>query len=554
MNKSRKNNIKIIRKNTGWDDEKIIRKLTIAKDKYGIKSFRYTLNEFWKLEDKEMEETNKKIEEYMKKNKYQLSVIKEKDHVLKEVIAARKIVSDKYGINSDDFYEQKLYKMSSRKFNKFIKMKKLSFDRKELLKEFKITKQTYERKHLDLLSDNEFKRYIKALEQIRNNEKRDDEFYINLAMDRTNLSKDKLLKDMEKCEEIGIKKKKYVQKGAYNLNEKERIELSEFLKEDRKRIIRESWGFIDGICKKTGWPIQKVELMQKEAKARCGCSYEDYLAFEFWNVSPQKQKTYATLQKYDKVRIKFDEFFSTRNNFDNKSNFNIVFKDYIKRVWFTNENLTYEKFIKYIKGLKKIIVKPLSSTCGIGITTYECNKSEEDNKKIYNKLVSLDKSIIEEYIVQNKELTEFCRTSVNTVRVYTVYDKGVCDIVYAFLRMGNGGPVDNFHADGLAANINVETGIVDSNAVNVNNEVYKNSPATGKKIKGFEIPYWKEIVELSKELSKIVPDSKAIGWDFAITENGIDIIEGNTGAYFVYQLIKVQTKTGIAKNLIDKYL
>jgi len=168
--------------------------------------------------------------------------------------------------------------------------------------------------------------------------------------------------------------------------------------------------------------------------------------------------------------------------------------------------------------------------------------------------MSIGKAIIEEYIVQSKEMLEFCPTSVNTVRVTTIIHNGKCELVSSLFRIGNGDVVDNFHANGVAANVNVKTGIVDTHAIDVNNNIHKRSPMTNKKIKGFRIPNWDQIVKLCNEIAYVVDDSKLIGWDFAVTENGIDLIEGNTGAYFVVQLAKSTQNKGLKASMVDKYL
>ena len=204
--------------------------------------------------------------------------------------------------------------------------------------------------------------------------------------------------------------------------------------------------------------------------------------------------------------------------------------------------------------LNKIIIKPLSSSCGIGIKCYECQNDEKKDKEIYDFIMSIGEAIIEEYIVQSKEMLEFCPTSVNTVRVTTIVHNGKCELLSSLFRIGNGDVVDNFHANGVAANVNVKTGIVDTHAIDVNNNIHKVSPMTKKPIKGFNIPHWDEIVELCNKLAFVVEDSKLIGWDFAVTENGIDLIEGNTGAYFVVQLVNEMKNKGLKSSMIDKYL
>jgi len=52
-------------------------------------------------------------------------------------------------------------------------------------------------------------------------------------------------------------------------------------------------------------------------------------------------------------------------------------------------------------------------------------------------------------------------------------------------------------------------------------------PTTKVKVDGFVIPYWKEIIKMTKEAAKVNDDVNVVGWDVAITENGPLIIDGN---------------------------
>ena len=493
-------------KKSGLDREIVELKLMYAK-KNGMKYKRFLLNRAWELSIEEIIELNKKIEDYLEEKREDLDLLKLKTGLLKEEIVAKKFVVNRYGITDKTYFNRKIYLIRGKKFDK----------------------------------------YVDALKKIQENEKNTE-----LAMKRTGWSKEKTLKEMEFAKTKGVDYKHFVSKGGYKLENLDSI--SEFLKKDKVRINKNTKEYINKIMDVTKWNIEKLEFEIRNAKANSECSYEDYYGFKLYKKNSKKQSEYATLVSFDRLRNKYNEYYSTRNNFDVKSNFNKVFAKYIKRSWFINDNLSYDDFKFKIKNLNKIIVKPLSSTCGIGIKCFECNVSEEQNKKAYEFIMSSGKAIVEEYIVQSSEMLEFCPTSVNTVRVTTIVKDGKCELVSSLFRIGNGGVVDNFHANGVAANVNVKTGIVDTHAIDVNNKIYKRSPMTNKKIKGFKIPSWDKIVELCNEIAFVVKDSKLIGWDFAITEDGIDLIEGNTGAYFVVQLAKSTQNKGLKKEMIDKYM
>ena len=421
-------------------------------------------------------------------------------------------------------------------------------------KKYMIPKKLFVRLHLYELSNKELREYAKGIRQRAVVVARNDKFFIEQVCRKAGWSKSKAIAEMTKAKKKGISFQKFAQKGVYGYTEKETERLAKFFKRDKTRINTNREYYVDEIMKATGWCRGKVELEVLKAKNNCECSYEDYLGFKLWELSPKEQKKYVTLPVFDRMRIKYNEFRPTRNNFDNKVQFNKVFKKYINRVWFSNEGLTFEQFEKNIKGLKKIIVKPLLATCGIGVEAFEVNKSKKENKEIYEKIKSRGTSIIEEYIIQTKEMAEFCPTSVNTIRVYTIRVNGKVIPLASFIRMGNGGVVDNFHANGCAAGINIEKGVVETNAVDVKRNVYVNAPATGKKIKGFKIPRWKEILKICEAAAQEVDGVNLIGWDLAITTKGIILIEGNPAGYYISQLICTEDRIGLMPVLVDPYL
>ena len=53
-------------------------------------------------------------------------------------------------------------------------------------------------------------------------------------------------------------------------------------------------------------------------------------------------------------------------------------------------------------------------------------------------------------------------------------------------------------------------------------------PVTGGRIEGFELPFWKETVDLAIQAHETFTDIALIGWDIALTPDGPVIIEGNS--------------------------
>lgn len=405
---------------------------------------------------------------------------------------------------------------------------------------------------LDLSDKEEFLKY-KKLKQERS--KISSDFYTDIAIMRSGLSKAKIKTDMNLARIMGISNLKYVQKCVWSLNEAERKKLSKFLIKDKERIAKNKKKYVSTVMEKTGWTKGKTELEILKSSAICGASYEDYCSFRLYEIPLKKHSEYITLDMFDKMRLKYNEHFTAKEFFDDKAKFNETFSDLINRSWFVNKNLSYEEFEKNISSLKDILVKPLSSTKGMGIKKYKCGKSKKARKELYEELINLPESIIEEYIVQHKDVMKFCPTSVNTVRITTIYHNNKCKFLYAVFRMGQGDVVDNFHAGGIAATIDVKTGIVVSNASDLNGNVFSKNPYSKLKIKGFKIPHWDKIISTCKKASNRVDGVSLIGWDFAITENGVELIEGNPGvSYVLAQIPNIEDRIGLSPVMVKPYL
>ena len=80
-------------------------------------------------------------------------------------------------------------------------------------------------------------------------------------------------------------------------------------------------------------------------------------------------------------------------------------------------------------------------------------------------------------------------TSFNTIRIATLLGDKKQGIVYAFLRIGNGKVMDNVDCGGMAALINLDTGVISGVGANKAGETYEFHPLTGTRIPGTQLPY-----------------------------------------------------------------
>ena len=265
-----------------------------------------------------------------------------------------------------------------------------------------------------------------------------------------------------------------------------------------------------------------------------GLDAMDYFRYEFYNIRHCKRDSFITegaMKKMDKIFNGTPACKKINEQLSSKYYFNCMFNDIVKRKWIISDDCTEEEFKAFCEGEERVIVKPVCEGGGKGIYTVDVS----DETAVHNQYVEISKKhyIVEEIIVQHPSLACFNPSSVNTVRVYTVADPNqIIHIAGATLRMGNGeGPTDNYSRGGLAAEIDIETGVVCSRAVSQNADSAIVHPYTGEVILGKRIPFWVEIRNLVKKAHQRVLPLRYIGWDVVVCEDSrITFLEANTCA------------------------
>lgn len=257
----------------------------------------------------------------------------------------------------------------------------------------------------------------------------------------------------------------------------------------------------------------------------CGLKYQagymDYQLFEMYNMNKEERKTVITRGINNEIRKKYNNLDYCKYFID-KTLFNQKFSEYLHRDWLYLDGDNLEKFEKFLKGKKEIIVKPTDGTCGQSISKVNVEKC--DAKKLYDEFVSKGTRLVEEVVTQCKKISKVYPLSINTVRVVSLKGK----VVAAYLRIGNkGNVVDNFNHEGLAAPVDIEDGIIKFVAIDKKHNEYKNHPYTNEPIVGLQIPRWNEIKKLVDDVSKIIPEVGYVGWDVCVGEKDLLLIEGN---------------------------
>ena len=120
-------------------------------------------------------------------------------------------------------------------------------------------------------------------------------------------------------------------------------------------------------------------------------------------------------------------------------------------------------------------------------------------------------------------------------KINSFLDKeGNVHLFKAVLRVGIGDSVvDNYNAGGVEYPIDIETGIISSLGFHDNKLQCIYHPLSDKIMPGFNIPYWDKVVFCITEASKQLPLCRFVGWDIAITKDGVELIEGNHNPGYV---------------------
>ncbi|MDR0916068.1 MAG: hypothetical protein LBN02_02635 [Oscillospiraceae bacterium] len=269
---------------------------------------------------------------------------------------------------------------------------------------------------------------------------------------------------------------------------------------------------------------------------RCASKYlaapADYNLFEFYNLTPHQRASYVTRGINNRLVKKYNDR-SKWHIFDDKSEFNTVFAKYVGREWIRLDKSSFDEFSAFIAGRETFFYKPLDLSCGKGIEKIAVSEIA-DMRELYERLKSYGAGLCEEAIVQHETMSGMFSGSVNTIRLVTMNDGsprgevGDVEIVFAFLRVGNGHAVDNLNSGGMAAPIDIATGIVTHPGADKDYKAYERHPATGTAFVGFAIPRFEEAKALVREAAAVVPSVGYIGWDVAVTRDGLCLVEANS--------------------------
>ena len=257
-------------------------------------------------------------------------------------------------------------------------------------------------------------------------------------------------------------------------------------------------------------------------------NYKDYFNYGFESKTPEERYQYIGWKEQDSIYSKLDKS-GKKEIFDDKLKTYEVFKEFYHRDVFALLQEDQEaQLTDFLDKHPEFIVKPLDASGGKGIAKLRV-EDYRSKDELFEELKNRVPCLLEECIIQDLRMARFHPDSINTIRYNTFYYNGQLTRLQAVLRMGRGHSVtDNATAGGIYALIDIDKGILRSDAYSFKNERFTVHPDTGVKFMGAEIPKWKELNELLEKVVRVVPEQIQVGWDFALSPDGWVMIEGNT--------------------------
>lgn len=312
--------------------------------------------------------------------------------------------------------------------------------------------------------------------------------------------------------------------------------------------IKYAWNKIFGNLSSTAKSIEDVCGRSKTVSIvdmlwcalRYGAHPKDYYMFEFYRKNGWERNSYLTILRYFRLVEMLNKALPQRLNLENKAFQHEMFHDFIRRDWMLiSKDTSSKQLLEFLdKHAGGVIVKPLRGEQGRGIGKLRRIEQEKIDKLLLDARNS--DFLIEELLVNTKELAVLNPSSLNTLRVFTLTDRtGNVHILEMMLRVGNGEScVDNWGSGGITYHIDNETGVIDSSGLDKLSRKFLRHPSSGVLMLGFQIPRFQELLEYVNKLAKVEPRARFVGWDIAVLPDRFELVEMNCpGGHDILQTI-----------------
>lgn len=266
---------------------------------------------------------------------------------------------------------------------------------------------------------------------------------------------------------------------------KKLIHLGFFFKSCNWKKLKQQSGFV---CET--YHVSSSSLFKKMLSCayKYGISFHEFYYYGCYNKEDERIKEYASMSfmyEYEK-KYNSNKYIDYLND---KLLFNEKYAEFVKRKWLNPQTSSLSEIEDLISGKKKIVMKRSKGSTGKDVLVMDLNGvSGQELKEL---CVRENYNLMEEFVYQHNKLQTLSPNSLNTCRIMThLNEDGTVDVLGAVLRMGTQKNVDNFSMGGIAAPIDITTGVVSGDAVSF--DIYQpkhtQHPVSHITIKGFQMP------------------------------------------------------------------
>lgn len=226
------------------------------------------------------------------------------------------------------------------------------------------------------------------------------------------------------------------------------------------------------------------------------------------------------------------------NSFSHKGLLPIYFKDILQPKIVVNcinnnifdDNLriiTTDEAVEYISHQEgKVIIKPsVDTSSGKYVRIVDVAKDSHNIKEIIKQYG--DNYVVQKIVEQSEVTAQLNPTSLQTIRINTLFINGRCTAVKNVLRCGGvGSIVDNLNAGGFMVGINPD-GRLKEYGYSLDGKIHTH--ANGVVLKDVVLPNFNDVIHTAIYAhTKIIPNCSLVGWDFSLNkDNKVVLIEVN---------------------------
>ncbi|MBK6732462.1 MAG: hexapeptide transferase [Bacteroidetes bacterium] len=319
-----------------------------------------------------------------------------------------------------------------------------------------------------------------------------------------------------------------------------------YLKELDLKKIRRFQKYVKNNYKKS-YLSQTIDAI--DSTFRYNISLLDYYYFKFFALKKSERLLYAGTGFMYEYQLKMNPK-ESRNILENKILFLKAYKTFTNRLSASIEEIKNNKNIaEELLSVHNYLLVLKTAMGQVGAEVEIVSTKDFNYETLLTYMIANNYDLIEQFIIQHDKLMALSPSGLNTIRVITQIKGSEVIIIGARLRISINSHVDNMAAGNAAAPIDLKTGKLFGSAVysDITKQDFTTHPITGIEIIGFQIPFWKETLEMITKAAAAHPENKSIGWDVAISNDGPQLVEGNHN--WCKLLWQLPVKKGLKKEL-----